>query len=549
MLEKSKNQIDVYISRDFQPIKGDFIQIVPLEDSWNDFGYRIHCAMHIRIGGQVHTSERLMFAGFLSNNERSSKETESDAVELEEWLFITNDSQILKISSEHSFFTMLRNMDEYRNFMVIFGLEKCQKILKSMNDLVALKEISNQRQYVKKFISTRVFRIGFMRNSESFFAYHNADTILQGVDQEDLRTISTQLSLKFKLKTFTNDHEIDFKYSYDSVIPQRINVLIGKNGLGKSMCLNTFCRAALQYETDRHKLYDPNSKRIMINRLLALGTPGETANTFPIERKTTQKLYYRRLNLTRNSSHGISNRITDMLVQLARSEGRIGPHTRWDLFLESLSKSIDVNKIAIKLTNDTWVELGKFRVYTSELARLEFLASIEQSTEPQFYVDGTNYPLSSGHLTFLKFSILCSLHIENGSFVLMDEPETHLHPNLISDFVDMLDYLLEKTGSFALIATHSVFFVREVNREQVHVFKEGPDGAISIVNPRLRTFGADIDSIAEFVFGQEIESRLVSKILNKVSNKTFEEVEETLGDDISLSALMAIRNQLDGPKQ
>ncbi|MHC5791870.1 AAA family ATPase, partial [Streptococcus pyogenes] len=77
------------------------------------------------------------------------------------------------------------------------------------------------------------------------------------------------------------------------------------------------------------------------------------------------------------------------------------------------------------------------------------------------------YPLSSGQLSFFKFALLACLHIENGSFVLLDEPETHLHPSMISDFITLLDNILERTGSYALIATHSTYFVREVAREQV----------------------------------------------------------------------------------
>ncbi|MBF4349710.1 AAA family ATPase, partial [Vibrio anguillarum] len=80
------------------------------------------------------------------------------------------------------------------------------------------------------------------------------------------------------------------------------------------------------------------------------------------------------------------------------------------------------------------------------------------------------------------------------SFVLLDEPETHMHPNMIADFVGLLDQLLEDTGSQALIATHSAYFVREISREQVHVLLKNESDEISIVSPRLRTFGADIES-------------------------------------------------------
>ena len=126
----------------------------------------------------------------------------------------------------------------------------------------------------------------------------------------------------------------------------------------------------------------------------------------------------------------------------------------------------------------------------------------------------------------------------------MDEPETHLHPNMISDFVAMLDSLLEATGSQALIATHSAYFVREVSREQVHVFQVKQDNMIDVVPPRLRTFGSDIDSISQFVFEEDIDSRLTSKILRNLGNVTFDKVAEELEKELSLSALMDLQSRM-----
>ncbi|MBF4400856.1 hypothetical protein EAY31_24550, partial [Vibrio anguillarum] len=96
--------------------------------------------------------------------------------------------------------------------------------------------------------------------------------------------ISQELDLNFSLDGFKNQHTIPLKYDHQSIIPKRINVLIGKNGLGKSQALKSFCRDALQYKDPSISLVDRYSKgRPMINRLLAIATPGETQNTFPGE--------------------------------------------------------------------------------------------------------------------------------------------------------------------------------------------------------------------------------------------------------------------------
>jgi len=85
--------------------------------------------------------------------------------------------------------------------------------------------------------------------------------------------------------------------------------------------------------------------------------------------------------------------------------------------------------------------------------------------------------------------------------VLIDEPETHLHPNYVSDFVRLLDALLVQTGSFAILATHSAYFVRMVPNSQVIILTQERPAFVTATTPRLKTLGADIGAISSFVFG------------------------------------------------
>lgn len=124
--------------------------------------------------------------------------------------------------------------------------------------------------------------------------------------------------------------------------------------------------------------------------------------------------------------------------------------------------------------------------------------------------------------------------------MLLDEPETHMHPNMISDFVELLDEILENTGSLALIATHSAYFVREVSREQVHIFSK-QDNSVHISTPRLRTFGSDVDSISQFIFCEDVDNRLVDKIFNRIKDKRYEQVHEELSAELSMSAMLNLK--------
>jgi energy-coupling factor transporter ATP-binding protein EcfA2 len=443
------------------------------------------------------------------------------------------------------FFTLLSSMQDYRNIVKYSGPELAELILLSINDLVFYKSL--EPDWFDEALSSRAFKKEFMRKSESFFAFHNAENLLSGLEDEDISVISKDLLLKFKLDGFNNEHEINLCYESDSLIPKRINVLIGKNGVGKSQALRKFCRLALKMTDEKGVLRDLNQEgdRPMINRMIAISTPGETRSTFPGERVKQQKLFYRRLNFTRGSKNKVSRGIAETLIQLGRNKDSIKNKSRWSFFWDAISTSLPIDKIGFETKSNSVEMISLFGALDDSLSTMEFIDKFDRNTEPKYYSGGELQPLSSGQLTFFKFALQCSLYIENGSFVLIDEPETHLHPNMISDFVGMLDSLLEATGSQALIATHSAYFVREVSREQVHVFDTDKEGNIRIVPPRLRTFGADVESISQFVFNEDIESKLTEKIYERIQGQTFESVEKELSKELSLAALMDIRSKFE----
>lgn len=73
--------------------------------------------------------------------------------------------------------------------------------------------------------------------------------------------------------------------------------------------------------------------------------------------------------------------------------------------------------------------------------------------------------LSSGHKnTLLTIAILIDL-VEEKNLVLLDEPEEHLHPPLVSAFIRALSNLLIYRNGVGIIATHSSVIVQEVPKK------------------------------------------------------------------------------------
>ena len=382
-----------------------------------------------------------------------------------------------------------------------------------------------------------------------FFAFHNADSVLHGLEGDSFSIISTEFSLSYELAGFSEHHHFDMNFETDSILPKRISVLIGRNGLGKSQALHTIVSSLMKGD---ERFCDRELGRPMISRLLAIATPGETVNTFPQER-VNKRIQYRRLILNRSSRAKLSKGFGDLCVQLARSEESIGDNNRWMLFKDSIQVFPDIKNIVIPLAKDPSVSAShvlrvKGKCYIpllklnsgGEQARLEVQGAIVSNANPMVSIYGDIFPLSSGQLAFIKFIVQACLFVENGTLVLLDEPETHLHPNFISEFIRILDRLLKLTGSIAVIATHSAYFVREIPRTQVLVFKRSLDGQVDIQNPRLKTFGADVGAISYFVFEDEITNGLVEDLLKQFPQtqedrrSLLSELETELSSDVGM---------------
>lgn len=449
------------------------------------------------------------------------------------------------------FYSMLNSLEDYKDLILTFGVKKTHRILKSLHDVVYLNEFSTVSKkdktevYLKEFLNCSAFNLSFIRNSEGYFAFKNAGDIVRALENEVLDYISNELNLSFKLDGFANEHSLNLKYDSKGIIPKRINILIGENGFGKSQTINHFIKAAADIKGGNFKMTDPKKKsgRPLINRIRAFVMPGEVGGTYPNQHPNL-KIDYKKIYVGKGGSQQ-ERQLKDALISLARNLQLIGNRTMFDVFCMSLDTVIPSQSIFISLKDNTSIPLWKLDGALGEERTLRTWESIVDDLNPLIMKNEQYHPMSSGQLVFFKFALLALSSIANGTFVLIDEPETHLHPNFISGFISLLDDILERTGSLALIATHSPYLVREVTREQVHVFKV-INGNISIFNPRLKTFGANVSDISDFVFEDNIRNSLSEKLIKNASirDRSYEQMKEMFFDELPVEMLHHLKRKL-----
>jgi len=146
------------------------------------------------------------------------------------------------------------------------------------------------------------------------------------------------------------------------------------------------------------------------------------------------------------------------------------------------------------------------------------------------------YPLSSGHKIILNTLISLVQHVEEKTLVLIDEPETHLHPPLLAAFIRAVSDMLVLRNAVAIIATHSPVVLQEVPKSCVKVL-ERVDDSVTVRLPATETFAENLGSLTHHVFGLEVREsgfhREIKNLFDRQKNEhgdTYENVLHSFND-------------------
>ncbi|QGP62085.1 putative ATP-binding protein involved in virulence (plasmid) [Piscirickettsia salmonis] len=141
--------------------------------------------------------------------------------------------------------------------------------------------------------------------------------------------------------------------------------------------------------------------------------------------------------------------------------------------------------------------------------------------------------MSSGHLIVLLTITRLISKVEEKTLVLIDEPESHLHPPLLSAFITALSGLLYNRNGVAIIATHSPVVLQEVPKNCVwKIHRVGKK--INIKRPDIETFGENVGVITKEIFGLEVvRSGFHSLLVNSVkTGRSYQEIINDYNDQL-----------------
>ena len=132
--------------------------------------------------------------------------------------------------------------------------------------------------------------------------------------------------------------------------------------------------------------------------------------------------------------------------------------------------------------------------------------------------------------------------VEEKTLVLIDEPESHLHPPLLSAFIRALSELLFDRNGVAIIATHSPVVLQEVPRSCVwKITRSGL--ALSTSRPEIETFGENVGILTREVFGLEVAKSGFHSLLEESVAKgtSFDRIMDEYKDQLGFEAQAVLR--------
>lgn len=298
---------------------------------------------------------------------------------------------------------------------------------------------------------------------------------------------------------------LGFRVSADSAPPTNVHVLIGANGVGKSTLMRNFA-ASLSSGSDPLKvgafqhdqLEDGVGRRVPFNNVVTVAF--SAFDPFP-----------------------------DHLLDPTGERGDIA-HEVVGLGTTDLETQFAENlRLCMRgPRRERWLAALKYLTDADAVLRDERMDDVLNSSVVGGEVSGARErlrSLSSGHKIVLLTITAIIRFVEERTLVLIDEPETHLHPPLLSAFVRALSELIVERNGVAIVATHSPVVLQDVPRSCVHVVRRH-GGELSVSPPKIETFGESVSVLTSAVFGLDVTTTGFHALLDRVSGVASTERDE-----------------------
>lgn len=440
-------------------------------------------------------------------------------------------------SLSDEFYSVGQDANYYTNLIDCLSREVAITLLKSLGD------IAYDEEKFQKVVHEETFQKSFLRTVN-----------FSSIQGQFRRIVSwevplTEFDFGYKID-LSKDHagfQIDFRVKPNSVPPTNVHVLIGRNGVGKTTLLNNMAGALINMpdlERDPGRFYSQEAAEKDLSETdYFAGVVSVSFSAFdPFEPPADQREKGRAIKYS--------------YVGL-KSFSTVNGLKKWylkdkDKLCEEFTTSLSIC-FSLTAKRERWVSVVEKLETDSSFSEMnlaslaeEYLIRDQEQKDVQkdiYETAGELYSqLSSGQaIVLLTITRLVEI-VEEKTLVLLDEPESHLHPPLLSAFTRALSDLLTNRNGIAIIATHSPVVLQEVPRTCVSILQRiGLDAKIE--RPETETFAESLGVLTREVFGLEVmKSGFYSLLLGRVDGgASYQEILAEFGNQIGFEGRSMLR--------
>lgn len=480
-----------------------------IKDNWNDYSFiTMFDVVFIDVVGGEHDLGRVKI-GF-----------EGQVEEISTYAVIPRDFERLDIP----FFSLGEGVNYYKKLSRLDPY-LCEAIVVGLRDVVYSSAILDRVREEEVF-GTSLLRSASISQIKGQFL-----RVLKGFAEV------TDYNFKF-IRPMTDDYgelKLEFDVIANSLPATNIHALIGRNGVGKTTVLNSMIKSIVSPDQIESRFYevdyflDEEISRDYFSSVVSVSFSAFdpfaiTSNQ--IDASKGARYFYIGLKDPNNSGMNSSidhlfENCTLSLIECFREEKKT---QRWLQAINKLRYDEIFNSMRLESLEDKFRDiLESFR--GSDMDVSECIADSKFISRYSSEVLVILKSMSSGHaITFLTITHLVAT-VEEKTLILVDEPEAHLHPPLLSSFIRSLSDLLYDRNGVAILATHSPVVLQEIPKSCVSkIYRIGSD--VRVKRPDLETFAENVGILTREVFGLEATNSGFHEILKREvdKNKTYDEI-------------------------